>query len=430
MKRIVTLLLALMLVLASIPAALADTAAPLVIEFWHTRGSGANYEVTKASVEEFNATIGKEKGIEVVEIYSGSYADIVTKLQLAAQTDSKPAVAVCAGDYISTLLDDQIIADMAPYAAETGFDFSVFFDALLEMPGNGDGMMHSVPYVKSTPVLYYNKGMADAKGLAAPRTVEELEAFCKALNTYNPATGDGCWGFELLNDTTYLQGSFLWQLGQPLVGEGGTAPCLEGSLLKLFTDWTRWIDEGWCRPFDSTGAQNTATEMFCQGKLACFVASCGSLSNIYKFSKEAGIELGVSYYPTYDIDNRAVSIGGGNIILMAGNSEEVTSAGWEFIQFLMSDDMVAAEAIGSGYLPTTKTVENNEAMAKFWEENPLFKVAYDQLAWGHCEETPKFLDRTEFKTNVSNVTSQLIQERNITPEQAIEQIKSISAHLF
>ena len=95
MKRIVTLLLALMLVLASIPAALADTAAPLVIEFWHTRGSGANYEVTKASVDEFNATIGKEKGIEVVEIYSGSYADIVTKLQLAAQTDSKPAVAVC-----------------------------------------------------------------------------------------------------------------------------------------------------------------------------------------------------------------------------------------------------------------------------------------------------------------------------------------------
>ena len=430
MKRIVTLLLALMLVLASIPAALADTAAPLVIEFWHTRGSGANYEVTKASVDEFNATIGKEKGIEVVEIYSGSYADIVTKLQLAAQTDSKPAVAVCAGDYISTLLDDQIIADMAPYAAETGFDFSVFFESLLDVPGNENGQIRSLPYVRSTPVFYYNKTMADAKGLKAPETVAELEAFAKALNTYDPATGDGCWGFELLNDTTYLQGSFLWQLGQPLVGEGGTAPCLEGSLLKLFTDWTRWIDEGWCRPFDSTGAQNTATEMFCQGKLACFVASCGSLSNIYKFSKEAGIELGVSYYPTYDIDNRAVSIGGGNIILMAGNSEEVTSAGWEFIQFLMSDDMVAAEAIGSGYLPTTKTVENNEAMAKFWEENPLFKVAYDQLAWGHCEETPMFLDRTEFKTNVSNVTSQLIQERNITPEQAIEQIKSISAHLF
>ena len=429
MKKRISLVLALMMLLSLCSFARAEQE-PLHIEFWHTRGSGANYEVLKNSVDTFNATIGKEKGIFVEEIFQGGYADIVPKLEMASQSGGMPAVGVTSGVRASILLDDGLLADMAPYAAKTGFDFSVFFESLLDVPGNENGQIRSLPYVRSTPVFYYNKTMADAKGLKAPETVAELEAFAKALNTYDPATGDGCWGFELLNDTTYLQGSFLWQLGQPLVGEGGTAPCLEGSLLKLFTDWTRWIDEGWCRPFDSTGAQNTATEMFCQGKLACFVASCGSLSNIYKFSKEAGIELGVSYYPTYDIDNRAVSIGGGNIILMAGNSEEVTSAGWEFIQFLMSDDMVAAEAIGSGYLPTTKTVENNKAMAKFWEENPLFKVAYDQLAWGHCEETPKFLDRTEFKTNVSNVTSQLIQERNITPEQAIEQIKSISAHLF
>lgn len=429
MKKRISLVLALMMLLSLCSFARAEQE-PLHIEFWHTRGSGANYEVLKNSVDTFNTTIGKEKGIFVEEIFQGGYADIVPKLEMASQSGGMPAVGVTSGVRASILLDDGLLADMAPYAAKTGFDFSVFFESLLDVPGNENGEIRSLPYVRSTPVFYYNKTMADAKGLKAPETVAELEAFAKALNTYDPATGDGCWGFELLNDTTYLQGSFLWQLGQPLVGEGGTAPCLEGSLLKLFTDWTRWIDEGWCRPFDSTGAQNTATEMFCQGKLACFVASCGSLSNIYKFSKEAGIELGVSYYPTYDIDNRAVSIGGGNIILMAGNSEEVTSAGWEFIQFLMGDDMVAAEAIGSGYLPTTKTVENNEAMAKFWEENPLFKVAYDQLAWGHCEETPKFLDRTEFKTNVSNVTSQLIQERNITPEQAIEQIKSISAHLF
>ena len=429
MKKRISLVLALMMLLSLCSFARAEQE-PLHIEFWHTRGSGANYEVLKNSVDTFNATIGKEKGIFVEEVFQGGYADIVPKLEMASQSGTMPAVGVTSGVRASILLDDGLLADMAPYAAKTGFDFSVFFESLLDVPGNENGEIRSLPYVRSTPVFYYNKTMADAKGLKAPETVAELEAFAKALNTYDPATGDGCWGFELLNDTTYLQGSFLWQLGQPLVGEGGTAPCLEGSLLKLFTDWTRWIDEGWCRPFDSTGAQNTATEMFYQGKLACFVASCGSLSNVYKYSTEAGIELGVSYYPTYDIDNRAVSIGGGNIILMAGNSEEVTSAGWEFIQFLMSDDMVAAEAIGSGYLPTTKTVETNETMAKFWEENPLFKVAYDQLAWGHCEETPMFLDRTEFKTNVSNVTSQLIQERNITPEQAIEQIKSISAHLF
>ena len=126
-----------------------------------------------------------------------------------------------------------------------------------------------------------------------------------------------------------------------------------------------------------------------------------------------------------------MEVGGGQIALIGkGNTEEQIEAGWEFLKFLMTDEQVYLNSTRSGYLPITKSVATYEPMLKFWEENPLFKVAYDQLAWGHCEETPMFLDRTEFKTNVSNVTSQLIQERNITPEQAIEQIKSISAHLF
>lgn len=429
MKKLVSLLLALAMLLSVTGALAYSPEEPITITFWHTRASGANYNVLKDSVDTFNATIGKEKGIIVEETFQGSYADIVPKLELASQDNSEgalPAVCVTSGVRASILLDDGLLADMAPYAAETGFDFNVFFDSLLNTPGNENGEIRSLPYIRSTPVFYYNKTLADAAGLTAPTTVEEMEAFAKALHTYDPATGEGVWGFCLSNDTTYLQGSFLWQLGQPLVGEGGTAPCLDGSLLTLLNDWTRWIDEGWCRPFDKT----SLSEMLQQGKLACFVGSCGSITNILKYSAENGIEVGVSYFPTYDIDNKAVSIGGGNIVLVEGNSDEVKRAGWEFIQFLMSDERIAKEAIATGYLPTTKTITENEEMVKFWEENPEFKVAYEQLAWGYCEETPYFLDRTEFKTNVSDVCSQLIQERSLTPEEAIQQIKDISAHLF
>lgn len=435
MKKLVSLLLALAMLLSVTGALAYSPEEPITIQFWHTRGSGANYDVLKDSVDTFNATIGKEKGIIVEETFQGGYADIVPKLELASQDKSEgalPAVAVSSGVRASILWDDDLLADMAPYAAETGFDFSVIFDSLMNTPGNEQNengewtTVRSLPYVRSTPVFVYNKTLADAAGLTVPTTVEELEAFAKALHTYDATTGEGVWGFTLSNDTTYLQGSFLWQLGQPLVGEGGTAPCLDGSLLTLFSDWCRWIDEGWCRPFDKT----SPSDLFNQGKLACFVVSSGSVANLLKYSAEGGFEAGVAYFPTYDIDNKAVSIGGGNIILVKGNSEEVERAGWEFIQFLMSDERVAKEAITTGYLPVTKTIEQNEEMVKFWEENPKFKVAYEQLAWGHCEESPYFLDRTEFKTNVSDVTSQLIQERSLTPEEAIQQIKDISAHLF
>lgn len=431
MKKFVSLLLAALMLLSIASVAAADE--PMHILFWHTRGSGANLEVLTASVNKFNETVGKEKGIVVDPVFIGGYADITSKLQLVSQTGEQPVVAVTSGVRVSILLDDNILADMAPYIKATGFDTSVIFDSLMNIPGNADGQVHSLPYVRSTPVFYYNKTLADAKGLKAPETVADMEAFCKALQTVDTATGEvTCWGFELLNDITYLQGSFLWQLGEPLVGEGGTAPCLEGtSMLRLLTDWKRWIDEGWCRVYDSTNASNICTEMFYQGKIASFVASCGSLGNIAKYTKEAGYELGVSYFPTYDIDNRAVSIGGGNIILIENNNTDAQkAAGWEFIQFLMSDEQVAAEAIGSGYLPITKTVENNETMAAFWTENPLFKVAYDQLAWGYCEEHPYFVDRTEYKTNVAATVSMVIQEGSVTPKDAIQQMKDESAHLL
>lgn len=62
MKKRISLVLALMILLSLCSFARAEKE-PLHIEFWHTRGSGANYEVLKNSVDTFNATIGKEKGI-------------------------------------------------------------------------------------------------------------------------------------------------------------------------------------------------------------------------------------------------------------------------------------------------------------------------------------------------------------------------------
>ena len=57
-----------------------DNGETMTIQFWHTRGSGPNYEAVQHEVETFNDTIGKEKGIEVQETYIGDYNEILTKL--------------------------------------------------------------------------------------------------------------------------------------------------------------------------------------------------------------------------------------------------------------------------------------------------------------------------------------------------------------
>ena len=433
MKKFVSLLAALLLVLSLCGSALAySPEEPIHILFWHTRGSGAQQQTVDYQIEQFNATVGKEKGIEVEGVFMGGYADIMTKMQLASQSGGQPVVAVLGNTRVSIMVDDGIIEDMMPYAKRDGFDLSNFFDSMINVPGNDEEHLHSLPYIKSTPILYYNKTMADAKGLTAPTTMEEFEAFAKALHEVDENGEVKVWGFECVNDFTYYQGAFLWQINQPLWNAEGKSPALAGDgMLKILTDWRRWVDEGWCRPFDSTNASSMMTDLFYQGKLACFWNSCASMANVSKYSKEAGFELGVANLPQYDMDNKVVPIGGGNIGLMKTfNTEEQLNAGWEFIKFLFTDEMVAYNAINSGYLPTTKSVANSEDMIAFWNENPNWKLPYDQVDWGIEQAYPYFEGNSELKTNIQGAVSKLIQEKSITPEEAVQQIKDENEHLF
>ena len=107
----------------SIGAKADETAEPITIQFWHTRGSGANYEVVQHEVEEFNNTIGKEKGITVEETFIGNYNDILAKTQLAVQSGEAPQVVVSGNTFVNYLLEDGVLADMAPLAEETGCDY-------------------------------------------------------------------------------------------------------------------------------------------------------------------------------------------------------------------------------------------------------------------------------------------------------------------
>lgn len=112
----------------SIGAKADETAEPITIQFWHTRGSGANYEVVQHEVEEFNNTIGKEKGITVEETFIGNYNDILAKTQLAVQSGEAPQVVVSGNTFVNYLLEDGVLADMAPLAEETGWDRNNMLD--------------------------------------------------------------------------------------------------------------------------------------------------------------------------------------------------------------------------------------------------------------------------------------------------------------
>ena len=90
MKKLLAVVLAAVMVLSLAVIAHADD--PIVVTMWHTRGSGANGDRIQQSVDDFNATIGAEKGIRVEHLYQGNY--VATKSAILKSTCAFGVIAM------------------------------------------------------------------------------------------------------------------------------------------------------------------------------------------------------------------------------------------------------------------------------------------------------------------------------------------------
>lgn len=429
MKKLSALIIALAIVLAMVPAFAGEDV--ITIKFWHHRGSGSQYDCITQAVNGFNETIGKEKGIVVEESYIGAYADLFAQVQLSVQTGDTPNLTSAACGHIPYLLEDEILVDMAPLAAAEGYDiFANQQDWQMTIGGNTDGQMHSVGYCRSTPLFYYNKTIADELGIEVPYelTVEKMVEVCSA------AYAEGRYGLYMGNDFAYLNAGWILEMGSEYIGgEGSAQPaCLtDGTMLKILSDWRSWIDAGWMMPI-VTGTTIDTNALLTGGQLFATVGSCASLGNMSRAFEAAGVELGVTMFPTYNAENRTAIIGGANIsIVGAHNSEEEIQASWEFVKFLLEDEQQYYNAKTSGYFACTKTVAEYEEMIKFWEEKPEYKVGYDQAAlYGYGQEMPYNTIKADYTQIVKDNVSRLISEQSITAEEALENIIAESADLW
>lgn len=435
MKKLVSILLVLVLALACSATAFAD-GDPITLKFWHHRGSGAQYECVTHAVNGFNETVGKEKGIVIEESYIGGYVDLFSQIQLAVQSGEAPNIVSAANTYVAYMLEDDYLVDMAPLAEAEGYDITGnLMDWLLEIGGNTDGQIHSMPYCRSTPLFYYNKGIARELGIEIGDmiTIDELKKFGEAAMIKNDAGEITRYGFEIFNDFGYYNAAWIYQLGSEYMVEGGGSPSLEdGTMLKVLSDWREWVDAGWCRPFDVTNAGDTAQTMFINGELAAYMNSSAGLGNLLIAAAETGVEVGVAMFPTYNPENHVAEIGGANIsIISADNSDEEIQASWEFVKYLMSDEEQFFNAKTSGYVACTKSIATYPEMVEFWAENPEFKVAYDQLlSYGRGQETPFVAVGQDFTQICWDNVSLLIQEKSITPEEAVENIIAESEDIW
>nr|WP_110943583.1 ABC transporter substrate-binding protein [Virgibacillus senegalensis] len=317
--------------------------------------------------------------IKVNAMYGGSYAETMTQVMAAVQGGNPPELAVLFSIDLFALLENDVIEEMTPLFDEAYLND--FYDAFMANSQIGDKVW-SIPFQRSTIVLYYNKDAFAEVGLdpdAPPETWEELVDYGKKLTVDD---GQDQWGLEIPS-TGYQYWMFqalALQTEDNIMSEDGKETYFDAPYAKKSMEY--WLDLSRKHNIMPEGTIEWATvpSDFLSERTAMMFHTTGNLTNV---KDNADFDFGVSFLPA---NNQYGSpTGGGNIYLFKGVPEENKEAAIKFMEFLTEPERVAQWSIDTGYVATRESAYETEKLKKYVEEFPEALVAREQLEYAHSE---------------------------------------------
>lgn len=373
MKR--SLLKVSLLLLFSIVLVLPTVSAqePITLEFWHAM-AGTNGEVVDELVARFNAS---QDEIVVNATWQGTYDETYNALLAAMETGTLPNITQNFDIAAQTMFDTGLLLPASQMMEASGFDSSVIVPAVSAYYGDENGMV-GMAFNSSTPILYYNAGMlAEAGYDEVPRdlTFSEFLEMCDAIQAtgveYCVTLGQVGWYFEQI---TANSGGLYYNNDNGRTGRATEVVFNEGVGLEVFTFLTDLYANGYAPNLGNTWSDTDAT--FFAGQAAMIF---DSTSGGFGMTAGADFEVKTTFIPhTDDSDRNGVVIGGAALWLLDSGDDAINAAAWEFMSFVAQPAQQITWHSGTGYFPVRTDIDDPELEA-FWEENPNFRTAIEQL---------------------------------------------------
>lgn len=397
MKKLLSMILAVAMLLTMGSTVAMAEGEPIEIDFWHAWGSGANYEALTKLVDDFNAEY--EGKIHVNEQFIGTYAEILSKYNVSFRSGENAAVSLIDACMSLNEKDMGTMVNLTEYIAQNDPDYDIgqFIPAMLVFSTDTDGNVWSLPYGRSTQIMYCNMDLLGEIGYGMPQTWEEMWEICEKWvdEKGTPAYGHPIAGGYL---TYYIT---VWGGGEYLSKDGeGACMYLNDGWEKALTAWREAIDKGWYEvPSLTTGGY---WEDFMAGKLPFCFNSSGSLDDA--ITKSEGVfTLGVDMLPGKLQEDgsiyRRVYTGGSNLMLASNKTEEEIAAGWEFIKYMTSTEANVYHSLKTGYVLSHVGVEEVPEVQEAWEANPFSRVAFDQM---------QYLNETHVSAYLSEIDNEVV----------------------
>jgi sn-glycerol 3-phosphate transport system substrate-binding protein len=346
--------------------------------FYPVQVGGPLTDVIDGYVADFHE---QHPDIRVEAIFSGNYTETTTRALTAARSGNPPTVAVLLATDIFTLIDEEVIQPIDTFITTDEDQAWVdgFMPAYLAS-AQVEGHLWSVPFQRSTAVMYYNKELFEAAGLdpeQPPRTWDEMVEFGKALTIEDSSGNVSQWGLGIPSSMNAVH----WLFGALVAQNGGMLSSVDG--LETYFDSPEVI--GALQFYLDLSAEHgihppgilewgTTPSDFMQGRLAMAWHTTGNLGNI---RNNATFDFGVAPYPGNP--EPASVLGGGNLYIFSGASEEQQQAAFEFVKFMTSAELLADWGVQTGYVAPRDDAWETETLRNFVAEVPQAEIARLQI---------------------------------------------------
>ena len=351
----------------------------VTITFYHTMGSNLS-AVLDYYIEEFNKLY---PNIHVVWEQVGNYDDVRDQISTEITVGDQPNIAYCYPDHVAlynlagavatldNLIESEITVTRADGTTEILGLTQEQKDDFIEGYYNegaqfGDGLMYTMPFSKSTEVLYYNKTFFDANNLTVPTTWEELEQVCAKIKAIDPESIPLGYDSEANWFITMCE-----QYGSDYTSATGDHYLFDNETNRGFIKTFRsWYQKGYLTTQTLYGSYTSG--LFTAETGIKSYMSIGSSAGATHQRPAAGsdgkypFEVGIATIPQVNAANKKVISQGPSICIFKKSNPQEVVASWLFVKYLTTSVEFQAEfSMASGYVPVLKSVATNPTYAEF-----------------------------------------------------------------
>lgn len=362
-------------------------ASPVKIEFWHTM-TGVNAGAIEKLAANFNAGIGKQKGITVNAVYQGNdNSEKIKTLAQAGDFKNFPDVAQIAGAGVPSAAGyEQLAPVQRMYDRGAAAVPKEDLEPNMIRAYTYQNQMIGMPVSCSAILLYYNRDMFRSVGLDPNKPPATIAEMADAISRLMIKKGNTVERYGLnVAIRRYQLANFIGGMGAYNFfgdNEGGrTGPMTkvtfgeDGSLMGFLNEWEKVVKTGGYKAIEDNINEEFALELF--GMAIMSTARIGIITNLV----QDNFDWYVAPLPKVNASDRGgISVGGSCLVMFdPAKDEKRVQGAWEFVQYMASAEAQFQFHKDTGYIPVNKKVYDLPGIDDWFKANPHYKVAVDAI---------------------------------------------------